>query len=1165
MPVAEFPREWSKVDERGLARFVTPDAVTLLRLPVNRLDLAAEPEGRRRLVEAIYGALLAKQIRYAAEMYHPSDALQPIRRPADVLEAPREGTCLDLAVLFCGLCLGNELLPVLVVTEGHAFAAVSLTHGLRDWNALDRHERELFQAGPMTDPGPLRELVDGGAYITVECTGFAQSKVLPVGVPEAAGRTDPGVLSFERAAAAGREQLDCPERPFRFALDIAVCHYQWRIGPPVAAAEERYSPVKPALREVFAPLLDDRTALFAGREDIQARVEEFAAGPAGGYLMITAPAGFGKTALMANIVKRNPEAFAYHFFTPLYGTGSLGEEFFLRNVVQQMAQWHAHTYPIPEKVHELRALYHKLLDEYLDCMRVLVIDGLDEVTTWQLRPYLSRHLPARLHLILTVRDVGQDWSAIYGMPPHQTEHLPLGGLTTADVSAVLRAAGTSAAAVADDSAALDEVVRISSYQGDPTLGCDPFYMRLLAEDLADGRLTAANLAAQPQGLANYLDQWWEEIKQLAGDAPARDLFGTLTACFGPMFRSDLEAVNPSLVNDWGQDFFEDILQRVRRFVVGNDTHGYALAHPRLRQYMRKCIKTEVYRDRLLAYCADWKRNRSSYPLSHYAEHLKAAGQLDKLYSLVLDPQFRAAQREILGRPENTLGDLRLALHVALEQDHTVKALACAGAYRETAPRASLTEDLLKCVDRGDFTEALAWARLLCHSGAWEGVVFSYLAWEAALAGKLEEAVTAATATCAIQPSHTLPLCETLLTRAARILAPTADAPSVWIGAFSRGPEAGKLVECCKEAPLDARKRQELIATLDERINSLRMQVLQGLLPDTGYGDDSLVDEQRTGRLDMDFGPLRKLTGDSADRGQIEDALDIAERNPYPRYRDIAFLAISLAVLAVPDPAWARQRLRRILRAAMQGEGVTFTFDLAAVLLAECGRRNREAPVLAAYLGKARAACDRWGTRMRERSARAAALFRQGKKAEAFCAIGEAEALASGYSGYISMAYMALANRCIEIGNPEGRVELLADLALKRASNVRDPKFREDRVRLVKACRGWLARDVPSLKLVLDEFAAMSDREMRIAFLDSTSARWSWPPENSDWEGLKALLPLALLDGSSLDAVLARITGLRVTALTDDELNEAVTVCGTHLVSGRPWELRQGAEESPPRT
>ena len=224
--------EWSKFDDRGLARYVIKDAANLVRLPLNRHDLALDVDGRRQVVEAIYHALVKanKKVRYAPEKYNPSAARQTIRTPTQILDAPGEGTCLDLALLFCGLCLGYELLPLLIVVEGHALAAVSLNHGLGEWDALGRREQELFRENPLTDADKLCELVDDGDYLAIECTGFAQSKSLPESVPEGYGREN-GFLPFNRAIAAGRKQLSQPERPLKFALDIAVSHYSWGIEP----------------------------------------------------------------------------------------------------------------------------------------------------------------------------------------------------------------------------------------------------------------------------------------------------------------------------------------------------------------------------------------------------------------------------------------------------------------------------------------------------------------------------------------------------------------------------------------------------------------------------------------------------------------------------------------------------------------------------------------------------------------------------------------------------------------------------------------------------------------------------------------------------------------------------------------------------------------------
>ena len=74
-----------------------------------------------------------------------------------------------------------------------------------------------------------------------------------------------------------------------------------------------------------------------------------------------------------------------------------------------------------------------------------------------------------------------------------------------------------------------------------------------------------------------------------------------------------------------------------------------------------------------------------------------------------------------------------------------------------------------------------------------------------------------------------------------------------------------------------------------------------------------------------------------------------------------------------------------------------------------------------------------------------------------------------------------------------------------------------------------------------------------AYLDYVSSRWAAPSENQNWEGLKALVPLALTDGTTLDAILGRLVGLRVQQLSDEDLDEAIRICTESLATGRPWD------------
>lgn len=428
------------------------------------------------------------------------------------------------------------------------------------------------------------------------------------------------------------------------------------------------SPLSASYREVFKPLIENRLTLFGGRSTVLTQINNFINKLSGGYLVIKAPAGFGKTSLMAKLLSEAPETFAYHFFATYEEPRSLTEEGFLRNVVEQMAGWHDYKDTLPEKLSELQALYHNLLDKPLEHSHVLIIDGIDEVN-WKISSYVSRRLPDNLHIILTVRDVGQDLTVDYDFHSYQTECLQLEGLSRDDVTDVLQQAGKQTEVFVDNPTFIDEVMRISAYQEQPSLGADPFYVRWLAEDIASGRLNAANISTQPKGLEKYLDAWWQDIKKSAGEQPIKDLFGTLTAALGAINRQDLESINDSLIDDWAADKFDDVLKQVRRFVIGNEERGYTIAHPRLRQYMRSKIKTEAYNRKLLDLCASWHENHSLYALRYYAEHLRNAKQWNELYALAQNKVFADAQRQqIPDEPELPLQVLHIALQTAADRD-----------------------------------------------------------------------------------------------------------------------------------------------------------------------------------------------------------------------------------------------------------------------------------------------------------------------------------------------------------------------------------------------------------------------------------------------------------------------------------------------------------------
>jgi hypothetical protein len=244
--------EWSKVDKVGLSKFVDDQANRLLPIELedNQIKLRQTKEGRLKIVEAIYEALKREDIEYALNSYNPQNAKQNIRTPQEILVAPKQGTCLDLALLFCGVCFSYELLPLLIVIKGHAFAAVSLAHQRSEWDKLNPlrtgvKKTDLFAGGE--DLEKLKTWIEQGDYVAIECTGFARTQSFDSSQePEARERNGKGFLYFNRAQAAGKEQLASQTRNFEYGIDVAVARYEWGMEsmippinhlPPVPKAE----------------------------------------------------------------------------------------------------------------------------------------------------------------------------------------------------------------------------------------------------------------------------------------------------------------------------------------------------------------------------------------------------------------------------------------------------------------------------------------------------------------------------------------------------------------------------------------------------------------------------------------------------------------------------------------------------------------------------------------------------------------------------------------------------------------------------------------------------------------------------------------------------------------------------------------------------------------
>jgi hypothetical protein len=921
-------------------------------------------------------------------------------------------------------------------------------------------------------------------------------------------------------------------------------------------------------RRAFEPILADYSR-FGGRTGDLAKIRTFLSDPDPGYLVITAPAGYGKTALAVKVLQAHREITAYHFFTSLYRKSDsdfLSEQFFLTNIVEQMKLWQLSPAAIgatPATLSGWVAAYHELLAQPLPEPRILLLDGLDEVKDWRLRPYLNVTLPANVKVIVTLRDIGQDWAEEYGFPTSQTTHLALDGLTRADVAELLTMAGPVAGAFARDEKLLDRVVEVTTPR-DAVQGADPLYVTFLADDIEKGQVTSANIAATPRKLEDYLKTWWEAIQAQAKTEPAkRDVLGTLAAALGPIGNDDLVVLYPHLASDWMGDPIADIVGSMRRVLAGSGAEGYAFAHPRFRDYVRRYPVIQSYEATLLAYCDRWREHGGRYALRYAIRHFAGAGQLDNVFSTVRDETFHAAQKKAFGSARQTLNDLAIAITLASKADRFMDVLRCAGHYRHLAQAEGVARAIFDDVAHGRFDSAASAIEgygFAKTSSAWVLALRCYLVWAATAAGdrkSAEDLVEIFDRQFGLgyhgANLHTTGLCNALMASAV-----ARDPDLAGIVGVAAGWCAGILDEL--NPPIrDAATRAQDLLDLEQRIRSLELTI--GEHPE----NPEYIDEIRAGDYMMHLRhSLIGVARDAPGRDLIRRALGAVQNNPYPRYRDLGLVAIGEAALAVPDPMWTMGQIQTVLEIGLEKEGITFTFDLAAQLSREAARRGLPAASLAEYLKDAANSQDRWGTRMRTASALAAAELAQGDRTSAFATLESATGHDGGFAGYISAHLLTLASRWLEFNAPD-RIDPLGLMtrALSQARRVRDPHFNAERQKLVGLYRLWLTQHTPDWAELSAMLRSTPDADTRRAYKDLVTARWAAEGRWDDW-GPVVIATLA--DATALDFVLARLAGRTVQRhrsgvldLSDDELREAVDLCALRFATSRPWNSTVAAE------
>lgn len=433
----------------------------------------------------------------------------------------------------------------------------------------------------------------------------------------------------------------------------------------------------------------NQPAPFGGRNDALAMLDLWLADPhAPPYALLAAPAGRGKSALLAHWISRLAQRDDVHviYFPISIRFNSNRDSVVFAALAARIAHVYGEKMTRANDAQEYRGVFVDYLRRTPPDGKPLlvVLDGLDEAAGWEVGADLFPMIPpSHLRVIACARtrahdSEGRGWLTQLGWESHQAQRLDVAKLELAGVRDVLRKMGNPLDQLAPR---FDMVAKLHELsQGDPLL------VRLYVEMLLPLGVQAAtfqlnDLLKLRPGLKAFFDRWFDEQKKLWSstglatiqrDQAVNSLLNLCALAHGPLRRDDILALAPNELPDTST--IEWAAVTLNRFLIGDGTlaNGYVFGHPRLSYYFAERLSDKerrAWQRRFLGYGQDTlialetsqikPKEASPYAVRYYCSHMNDIQIPHNFYALVCEGWLRAWEW-IEGSPDGFLSDVRHA-------------------------------------------------------------------------------------------------------------------------------------------------------------------------------------------------------------------------------------------------------------------------------------------------------------------------------------------------------------------------------------------------------------------------------------------------------------------------------------------------------------------------
>jgi hypothetical protein len=271
-------------------------------------------------------------------------------------------------------------------------------------------------------------------------------------------------------------------------------------------------------------LILDRTRVFVGREHVFKQIDEFVAGNVSGYLTLEGDPGLGKSAILAEYVRRT--GCLVHFNVRTLGVVSAAK--FLQNICAQLiAEAELPYTSLPADATSDGAFLLKLLKETAAKKApgerlIIAVDALDEVDLSS-HPaganvlFLPQTLPDGVYFIMTRRQVAvpfyvqaeQKLVDLMAFPTENKKDVQI------YITRASERAGIQTWIKGQDGLNKDDFIKKMVERSESNF----MYLRYVLPEIEKGRYSDLKLEKLPQGLEGYYDSHWIHMGMTAKPLP----------------------------------------------------------------------------------------------------------------------------------------------------------------------------------------------------------------------------------------------------------------------------------------------------------------------------------------------------------------------------------------------------------------------------------------------------------------------------------------------------------------------------------------------------------------------------------------------------------------------------------------------------------------------